>query len=259
LWIAGAGVARGYLNRPELTADRFVADPFDSGAGRLYKTGDVVRFRDDGDLEFLGRLDDQVKIRGNRIEPGEIEAVLGRQPGVREAVVVPRAAPTGDTRLVAYITGSVASARELRAALAERLPEPMIPSAFVVLDELPLLPNGKIDRMRLPDPLAELAVDQPERPADRIEEVLADIWASVLGLERVGVCANFFELGGHSLLAADAVARARSALGMEIPIGLVFAAPTVREMGRELRARMASGEPRGGARGPTRRPLSELA
>jgi amino acid adenylation domain-containing protein len=257
LWIAGAGVARGYLNRRELTAERFIVDPFRAGADRLYKTGDVVRYRDDGDLEFLGRRDEQVKIRGNRIEPGEIEAVLASRPGVREAVVVAREAAPGDVRLVAYVIGSGADAtpRALRVALAERLPGPMIPSAFVRVDALPLLPNGKVDRLRLPEPPAEIDGDDHVPPADPTEEALVAIWASVLGVERVSTCANFFELGGHSLLAADVVARARQVLATDIPIGLVFAAPTVQQMARELRSRSASGEPRDSPRVPTRRPL----
>ena len=202
LYIGGAGVARGYLNRPDLTAERFVPDPFgpDPGA-RLYRTGDRVRWRADGQLEYLGRLDHQVKVRGFRIELGEVEEALLRHPGVRQAAVVARGDGQSTQRLVAYLTAHEQpgpSAAQLRGFLGQRLPEHMVPAAFVVLAELPLTPNGKVDRRALPVP--DYASTQMEYtpPATPAEDVLAGLWAEVLGLERVGVHDNFFELGGHS-------------------------------------------------------------
>jgi amino acid adenylation domain-containing protein len=205
LYIGGAGVARGYLRRPELTAERFVASPF--GAGRLYRTGDLVRYRGDGNVEFLGRLDHQVKIRGHRIELGEIEAALRELAGAREVVVVARPGPAGVPRLIAYIAGAAPTAADLRRLLRERLPEPMIPSAFVVLERLPLTPNGKIDRKALPEPeqAAPASADDDGYVAPRTptERAIAEIWKQVLGISRVSVYDNFFDLGGHSLLSTQ--------------------------------------------------------
>ncbi|MCE4575918.1 non-ribosomal peptide synthetase, partial [Caballeronia sp. CLC5] len=200
LYIGGAGVARGYLNRPDLTAERFIDDPFVPG-GRMYRTGDIARYRADGNIEFLGRNDHQVKIRGFRIELGEIEAQIASHPAVREAVVIARARheATQDQQLIAYVT-LVSDASDLREHLNSRLPDYMVPSAFVTLDALPLTPNGKLDRRALPDPQwQDLAAYVAPRTS--LEHSLAECFASVLGLERVSVFDNFFALGGHSLLA----------------------------------------------------------
>ena len=208
LYIGGAGVARGYLRRPELTDERFVVNPF--GAGRLYRTGDLCRYRGNGDVEFLGRLDHQVKIRGHRVELGEIELALREVAGARDVVVVARPGDSGlpgDQRLVAYIAGAAPTAADLRRLLRERLPEPMVPSAFVVLERLPLTPNGKIDRKALPAPrdaaapTADAAAEEGfVAPRTPTEQTIAEIWRQVLGVPRVSIYDNFFDLGGHSLL-----------------------------------------------------------
>ncbi|HEX7243455.1 MAG TPA: amino acid adenylation domain-containing protein, partial [Longimicrobiaceae bacterium] len=229
LYIGGEGVARGYLGRPELTAARFIPDALSREPGaRLYRTGDRVRRRVNGVLEYLGRTDQQVKVRGFRIELGEIEAALCAQPRVREAVAVVREGPQGDRRLVAYVVaeeGASLAAAELRAALRERLPEHMVPGAFVVLESLPLTPNGKVDRRALPAPEPQSAAYVA--PRTTVEEVLAGIWAELLGTERVSVEESFFDLGGHSLLATRVVSRARQAFGVEVPLRALFEAPTV--------------------------------
>ncbi|MCK1475766.1 AMP-binding protein, partial [Bradyrhizobium sp. 197] len=210
-YIGGAGVARGYLNRPELTAERFLADPFSGEVGaRMYRTGDLARYLPDGNLEFLGRIDDQMKIRGFRIEPGEIAARLVEHASVRDAAVVACEDRSGEKRLVAYVVTAAEHAGEaeetelagtLRTHLGARLPEYMVPSAFVRLAALPLTPNGKLDRKALPPPEDDAyARAAYEAPRGEIEIALAQIWAELLGLERVGRHDNFFELGGHSLL-----------------------------------------------------------
>ncbi|HEX8274758.1 MAG TPA: amino acid adenylation domain-containing protein [Longimicrobiaceae bacterium] len=229
LYLGGVQVARGYLGRPGLTAERFVPDPFAAEPGaRLYRTGDRVRRLGGGALEFLGRVDQQVKLRGFRIEPGEVEAALRAHPAVRDAAVVVRGAGTAGARLVAYHVpaGEAARAGELRDFLRGRLPEHMVPGAFVALESLPLTPSGKLDRRALPEPAADGGAEHvaPRTPA---EEVLAAIWAEVLGVERVGVEDSFFDLGGHSLLATRVASRARAALGVELPVRALFEAPTV--------------------------------
>ncbi|HEX6367826.1 MAG TPA: amino acid adenylation domain-containing protein [Longimicrobium sp.] len=227
LYVGGAGLARGYLGRPELTAERFVDDPFRAGE-RVYRTGDRVRMTADGDLEFVGRVDHQVKIRGFRIEPGEIESVLAHHPGVREAVVVAREDVPGDRRLVAYVSadGGV-DADALRGRVKERLPEHMVPAAFVVLDRLPLSPNGKVDRRALPAPAWGAASDDYQPPRTRVEQAVARVWAGVLGVERVGVHDDFFALGGHSLSATQAMSRVRRELGVELPLRALADHPTL--------------------------------
>jgi natural product biosynthesis luciferase-like monooxygenase protein len=210
LWIGGEGVAAGYFRREDLTADRFLPDPF-AGTGRMYRTGDLVRRRPDGRLDFLGRADHQVKIRGHRIELGEIEAALDAAPGIRQAVVIPREDVPGDVRLVAYVThdGPVDEAR-LRARLAETLPEVMVPAHIVALDTFPLTPNRKVDRKALPAPQAQRAATAAApsapvlAPTDTVEAAIAEVWAKVLGIPSVGRSDNFFNLGGHSLLAVQA-------------------------------------------------------
>jgi amino acid adenylation domain-containing protein len=236
LLVGGIGVARGYLNRPDLTAERFVPDPFGSEPGRrLYRTGDLVRYLPSGDIEFLGRIDQQVKVRGFRIEPGEIEAALREHPAVRETVVIARPEPSGNLRLIAYVVASGADNTEMRAFLAQRLPAHMVPSAFVALAALPLTPNGKLDRKALPEP-EQAAVEHQAGTAPRTpeEEMLAGLWAQLLGLSSVGVDDNFFALGGHSLLAARLVARIREALEIDLPLRALFEAPTVAGLAARL-------------------------
>jgi amino acid adenylation domain-containing protein len=245
LYIGGAGVARGYLNRPELTRERFIANPF--GAGRLYRTGDLVRYLGEGDLEFVGRIDDQVKIRGFRIELGEIEAQLMRQPGVREAAVLAREDQPGDKRLVAYVVaadGSAPDAHGLREALAQALPDYMVPAAYVMLTALPLTANGKLDRRALPAP-GDMAFAQRdfEAPQGAIENMLAGIWSELLGVERVGRHDNFFELGGHSLLAVRLMGSLRRE-NLHIDIRALFAQPTLAALAEavENAQRIGSGD-----------------
>jgi amino acid adenylation domain-containing protein len=238
LFLGGAGQARGYLGRPDLTAERFVPDPFGSsreGGGRLYRTGDLVRFRADGALDFLGRIDHQVKVRGFRVELGEIEAALVRHPAVEAAAVILR-----EDRLVAYAAGA-ASPDELRAWLRASLPGPMIPSIFVILDRLPQTPTGKVDRRALPVP-SEAAPEEAVL-ANPTEEILAGIVADVLGVARVGVRDSFFDLGGHSLLAARVVSRVREALGVELPLRALFEEPTVAGLARRIAGAEAPAAP----------------
>ncbi|HEU4560478.1 MAG TPA: amino acid adenylation domain-containing protein, partial [Longimicrobium sp.] len=226
LYIGGVQVARGYQGRPAMTAERFVPDPFSAQGGvRLYRTGDRARWRADGAIEYLGRLDFQVKVRGFRIELGEIEAALRGHEGVTDCVVVARA-QAGEQRLVAYVVGD-ADAEALRAYVRRSLPEYMVPSAFVSLDALPLTSNGKLDRKALPAPDFASAAERYVAPRTETEQLLAEIWAEVLRLERVGVEESFFELGGHSLLATSVVSRVREVFGVELPLRAIFETPTV--------------------------------
>lgn len=233
LYIGGDGLARGYLHRPDLTAERFVPDPFSATPeARMYRTGDMVAYRPDGHLAFLGRVDHQVKIRGFRIELGEIEARLREYGGVNEVVVLAREDTPGDKRLVAYVQmrgAATLDAEALRAFLQQWLPEYMLPSVFVTIDQFPLTPNGKIDRRALPPPAVGRGGAGPNYVAPRspVEERLAAIWGDVLGIEPVGVQDNFFVLGGHSLLATRVVARVRDVFGVDMPLRRLFEAPTV--------------------------------
>ncbi|HYG62622.1 MAG TPA: amino acid adenylation domain-containing protein, partial [Thermoanaerobaculia bacterium] len=241
LYIGGDCLADGYAREPELTAGKFLPDPWSATrGGRLYRTGDRARYRPDGNLEFLGRLDHQVKIRGFRIELGEIEAALATLPGVREAVVVVREDAPGDRRLVAYVTGD-ALVDDLRPWLRERLPESMLPSAFVSLAALPLTPNGKVDRKALPAPDRQRAEEAYVPPHTPVEEIVAGIWAEVLGLERVGAADHFFELGGHSLLATQVVSRLRRAFGVELPLRDLFEAPTLDDLAARIEVAARAG------------------
>ncbi|MDP9389617.1 MAG: non-ribosomal peptide synthetase, partial [Actinomycetota bacterium] len=249
LLIGGAGVARGYLHHPELTAERFVEV---AGMGRVYRTGDLVRQLPGGDLDYVGRRDDQVKIRGFRIECGEVEAALGRHPGVDQTVVVARQDPPGDKRLVAYVlpsAGWVLTAGELRRFLAERLPAHMVPSAFVVVGSFPLTANGKVDRAALPAPGPVTNGSGVARVAPRspTEQRLATIWARVLGVgvDDVAVEDDFFELGGHSLLATQVIAQVREELGTDTPLRAIFDAPTLAALAALVDADRTSGGPAG--------------
>ncbi|MBD2083576.1 non-ribosomal peptide synthetase [Coleofasciculus sp. FACHB-542] len=262
LYIGGAGLARGYLNRPELTAQKFIANPFNqnltlqlpslAGKGencspplvgeglgersesRLYKTGDLARYVPDGNIEFLGRIDDQVKIRGFRVELGEIEAVLSQFPGVRQSIVLLREDELGQ-RLVAYIVSNSALTHDLRSFLKEKLPEYMVPSAFVVLKAFPLTPNGKIDRLALPAPeTIKPETDTFVAPRNSVEELLAGIWVPLLKLEKVGIYDNFFDLGGHSLLIPQLLAKVREIFQIELTLRDFFDAPTIADLGKNI-------------------------
>jgi len=246
LFTGGDGLARGYLNRPDLTREKFIPHPFSTEPGaRLYKTGDLVRYSPDGNIEFLGRIDHQVKIRGFRIELGEIESVLGRHEAVREVVVMAREDVPGDKRLVAYLIpeGEQApSVSVLRQHVKEKLPDYMVPNAFVMLAKFPLTPNGKMDRRALPAPehtrpeLEETYV----APRTPVEQSLAEIWANVLGVERVGVNDNFFELGGNSLLAVKLFVRIRQWSSIDLPLATLFRSPTIRALAELLKPSSAT-------------------
>jgi amino acid adenylation domain-containing protein len=240
LYIGGSGLARGYLNRPDLTCEKFIPDPLSKDPGsRLYKTGDLARYLPNGNIEFLGRLDQQVKIRGFRIELGEIEAVLAQHPALRETVIIANEDVSGGKRLVAYIVlkeEQASTMDELRQFLKGKLPNYMVPSAFVFLDSLPLTSNGKVDRRALPAP-------EQSRPDSRttfvtprtpVEHQIADIWTQVLKLDRVGIHDNFFELGGHSLLATQVMSRLRQTFCVELPLRYLFEKPTVADLAKRV-------------------------
>ena len=241
--LAGRGLARGYLERPGATAGRFVPDPFAAApGGRLYRTGDLARRRADGDLEFLGRIDHQVKVRGVRIELGDVEAALRSHPRVREAVAAVQGGSLGERRLVAYAVpaGGAPAVAELRSFLQGRLPEPMVPSAFVVLDRLPLTSSGKVDRRALPA-APRRGGAATAAPRSELEALLAGVWAELLGRDQVGVDEDFFEIGGHSLLAVRALARVASTCGVDLPLGSLFKARSVRALARRIEEAGASG------------------
>ncbi|MFD8693112.1 amino acid adenylation domain-containing protein, partial [Streptomyces sp. NPDC059651] len=232
----GGNVGRGYRGRPDLTAERFVADPYGEPGSRMYRTGDLARWNAQGELEYVGRGDSQVKVRGFRVEPGEVEAAVVAHPDVAQAVVVAVGTGTGK-RLVAYVvpagSGGV-TPDQLRESVAARLPDFMVPAVFMTLDRLPLMPNGKLDRAALPEP--EFTAGAYRAPRTEAEQTLAGLFAEVLGVDRVGIDDNFFTLGGHSLLATRLISRVRTVLGAEIPIKSVFAAPSVAELAPHLSA-----------------------
>jgi amino acid adenylation domain-containing protein len=266
LYIGGAGLARGYLNRPDLTAERFIANPFYrvkewehqethpishsphssiSPSPLLYKTGDLVRYRSDGNLEFLGRTDHQVKVRGFRIELAEIETVLDRHPSVQEAVVLAPVDSSGENRLVAYVVPTAASGAQtqnfsydLRQFLKQHLPDYMLPSAFLILDGLPLTPNGKVDRRALTalHPVAPQPREIGAAPRSPVEELVQGIWSQILEIDPISIDANFFELGGHSLLATQVIARLRQTFQIELPVRALFESPTIAELAEQIKA-----------------------
>jgi amino acid adenylation domain-containing protein len=240
LCIGGESLARGYLNRPDLTAENFIPNPYSHTPGaRLYKSGDLVRYLQDGSIEFLGRIDHQVKIRGFRIESGEIEMVLGQHPAVRKAVVIAREDVPGEKRLVAYVVASHESTptfSELRSFLKEKLPDYMIPSAFVYPDALPITPHGKVDRRALPAP--EQSRSELEAvyvaPQSEVERIIAEVWQQVLRIEQVGMHDNFFDLGGHSLLLIQIHNKFQELFKKEIPIADIFRYPTIKALAGHL-------------------------
>src|SRR5262249_35685261 len=246
LYIAGVGLARGYLGRPELTAERFIPDLFNAeGGGRLYRTGDVARYLVNGAVEFVGRADDQVKIRGYRIEPGEIGAVLNESRSVKQSVVVAKEDERGEKHLIGYVVGEEgASPAELKRHLRERLPEHMVPEEIVVLKEMPLTVNGKIDRKRLPSSPTHFRRIEQEYVAPRtaIEEMALGIFGEVLRLDRVGIYDNFFEMGGHSLIATQVISRVRNSFGVEIGVRSVFEHPTAEGLSHKIKEAMRAGE-----------------
>jgi amino acid adenylation domain-containing protein len=240
IFVGGTGLARGYLNRPDLTAEKFIPDPFGTGA-RLFRTGDLGRYLSDGNIEYRGRRDHQVKVRGFRIELGEVEAALATHPQVAEVVVVTRDDQRGDKRLVAYVvakgqTETEPAIADLRAHLRAKLPEYMIPSTFVMMETMPLTPSGKLDRLALPEPGHPAAADDFVAPRTATEEVLANIWAVELGLERVGSNDDFFARGGHSLLLTRIASRIREAFAVELPLRALFEASTVAGLAEKIEA-----------------------
>jgi non-ribosomal peptide synthetase component F len=253
MYVGGAGVTKGYLNRPELTTERFIPSPFEKdevipptplnkggtqGGAKLYKTGDLARYLPNGELEYLGRIDNQVKIRGFRIELGEIEALLASHPQIWETVVLVWDDTTGDKRLVAYLVPQpeiTIIIDEIRQFLKAKLPDYMVPNAFVILAALPLTANGKIDRRALPPPESgSEASDKYVAPRTPMEEILATIWSEVLKVEKVGINDNFFELGGHSLLATKLVAQIRDRLKIELPLRQLFNSATLAELAQGI-------------------------
>ncbi|HEX7139603.1 MAG TPA: AMP-binding protein, partial [Vicinamibacterales bacterium] len=243
LWIGGNGVTRGYHARPDLTAERYLPDPFSVTAGaRMYRTGDLARLRADGRIECLGRVDTQVKLRGFRIEPGEIEAALIAYADARDTVVVLHGASPDDQRLVAYVVPSTdaATAEDVRDALRPHLPSYLIPSDVVLLHELPRTPNGKVDRAALPPPLRSAVPDARRLPPESdVERTIATIWTEVLNVPNVGVRENFFDLGGHSLLMVRVRAQIADRLGIDLPVVDLFRLPTIRAVAEHIAGRDA--------------------
>jgi acyl carrier protein len=236
LYAGGDGLALEYLNRPELTAERFVSDPFERRTGaRLYRTGDIVRWKPDGNMEFLGRADGQTKIRGFRVEPGEVEETLSGHPAVGTAVVVVREDPFIGKHLVAYVvprSGSPLDTELLREFVQQKLPAYMVPSRFIVLDRFPLTSNGKVDRRALPAPelTSAPAGESSALPRTPLEKTIANIWCEILGRSQLGTDEDFFRLGGHSLLATQVISRITKSCGVELPVLAIFEAPTVAKL-----------------------------
>ncbi len=238
LYVAGERLARGYYRRPGVTAERFVADPFAGAGQRMYRTGDQVRMRQDGLIEFVGRSGDQVKIRGYRVELAEVESVLARYHGLAHTVVVAREVEDGEKRLIAYVVGEDGEDGEpdiegLRAHATELLPEYMVPSAFIPLDSLPLTPNGKVDRKALPEPLIESS-SRYRTPETERQEILCTLFAEVLGVPRVGIDDSFFDLHGESLMAMRLISSIQARLGVELLVSDIFDAPTVAELDQQI-------------------------
>jgi acyl-coenzyme A synthetase/AMP-(fatty) acid ligase/acyl carrier protein len=238
IYIGGASLARGYRNRPDLTAERFIANPFSAEAGaRLYRTGDLARRLSDGRIAFLGRVDEQVKIRGYRVEPAEIATVLGQHPAVRTSVVIAKEDASGEKELVAYLVlspGAALNAGELRDHLRKRLPDYMVPAEFVSIESVPVTANGKLDRAALPSSSGNRHSEAYVGPRTAVEEELVKILAPLLKLERVGVNDNFFLLGGHSLLGTQLIARISETFGVDLTLLKLFDHPTVAEMSVEI-------------------------
>jgi len=238
LYIGGMGLGRGYWKRADLTGERFVPDPFsEKGGERLYRTGDRVRWKRNGELEFLGRFDEQVKLRGHRIELGEIEAALRNCQGVQQATVMLREDQSGDKRLVAYVVmdkgkDEAGSSHDLRELLRGKLPDYMVPAAVVCLEQWPLMPNGKLDRRQLPAPAYQVYAFRTSYTAPRtaVEQQIANIWAEILSIKQIGVEDNFFEIGGHSLLATRVALHIKNAFHVEISLRKLFESPTVAEL-----------------------------
>jgi amino acid adenylation domain-containing protein len=261
LFIGGAGVGRGYLNRPELTAERFLPDPLrPGGLGRIYKTGDLARYRSDGEIEFLGRIDNQIKIRGLRIEPEEIESVLGQHPGVQASAVVGCEDIPAEKRLVAYLVGKeteTITSSELRTFLRQKLPPHMVPSEFILLESLPLTPNGKLDRKALPSVGNPQSVS-PETPHDQattLEDTLSGIWAEALDRQTVNRTRNFMDLGADSLMVVEVATKLGESLGTTVAITEFFQYPTIESLAAHLKRRMRDGHSafRSGNRGQSRK------
>ena len=242
LCVGGDGLARGYLNRPDLTAEKFIPNPFTETGGnlqhreKLYKTGDLARYLPDGNIEFIGRIDNQVKIRGFRIELSEIEVVITQHPQVQDAVVIAREDNPGIKNLAAYVIleNKQPSSTELRSFLKEKFPDYMVPASFTILEAFPLTPNGKVDRRALPAPDLSAELEQYVAPRTPTEEMLAQIWGQVLKIEQVGINDNFFELGGHSLIATQLISRIRNSLHIELPLRSLFATPTIEELAQQI-------------------------
>jgi amino acid adenylation domain-containing protein len=248
LYVGGSSLARGYLNRPDLTAEKFVRNPFSNDPGaRLYRTGDLVRYRSDGNIVYLGRIDNQIKLRGFRIEPGEIEAILSELQAVRAAIVIAREDTAGNKRLVAYLVmkvGSTIAENDLRIYLKKKLPQYMMPAAFVVLPRLPLTANGKLDRRALPAPdNPTLSANAPcVAPRNDVERLIERIWCDVLGIDRLGIEENFFDIGGHSILATRAMARLRQECRIDLPLRVLFECPTIAELGARVLAELRAND-----------------
>jgi amino acid adenylation domain-containing protein len=245
MYLGGSGITRGYLHQAEITAEKFIPNLFSQEAGtRLYRTGDIGRFLADGKIEFLGRTDSQVKIRGYRIELGEIETMLGAHPAVETSVALARAVGAADLKIVAYVVeraGATATSEELSSYLGAGLPQYMLPTWIVILDEMPLMANGKIDRQALPDPERLALKSEFNPPRTLVEEALAGIWSEVLAVQELSVTASFFELGGHSLLATQVISRVRETFNVELPVRILFGAPTVRGLAAAIAEQLLAG------------------